>query len=176
MSIHNAQIDNTVIDNNSGTGINLGESTVLDSIGQGLEAEAFGSIVVDGEDVDPALTGGILAYNHRTPVAKRISTELGGVDNNTLLSGASRPELTTGIHKIESIITRRQSTSFRNGDFNYYTGQFTVAPLTPTDTFHKAVSATPFIDTAANASRSNTGKLVYVVGSKPTSKNYDHKR
>ncbi len=176
MSISNAQVDNTVIDNNSGTGINLGDSSVLDSIGQGLDAVATGSVVVDGDDADPALVGGEFAYNHRTPVAKRISTELGGVNNDALLSGASRPELTTGIHKLESIITRRQSTSFRNGDFNYYTGQYTVAPLTPTDTFHKAIGSVGFIDTAANASRSNTGKLVYLVGSKPSSVSYDTKR
>lgn len=176
MSIYNAQVGNNVIDNNSGTGINLGDSSVLGSIDQGLEATATGSVVVDGSDVDPALVGGEFAYSHRKPVAKRISTELGGLDNDTLLSGASKPELTTGIHKLESIITRRQSTSYRNGDFNYYTGKFVVAPLTPTDTFHKAVGSTTFIDTAANASRSNTGKLVYVVGPKPSSRSYDTKR
>ena len=176
MSIYNAQPNNTVIDNNSGTGINLGDSSVLDSIGQGLEASATGSVVVNGDDVDPALVGGEFAYSHRKPVAKRISTELGGLSNDALLSGASRPELTKGIHKLESIITRRQSTSFRNGDFNIYTGKYVIAPVTPTDIFHKAIGSVGFIDTAANASRSNTGKLVYLVGPKPSSVSYDTKK
>jgi len=178
MSIHNAQIDNTNIDNNSGTGINLGDSLVLDSINQGNEVAVYsiGSIVIDGEDTDPALDNGEFAYNNRTPIAKRISTNLGGVDNDVLLSGAAAPDLITGIHKLESIITRRQSTSFRNGDFNSYTGKFTTDPQTPTDTFHKAVASKQFIDLAANSSRSNTGKLIYFIGGKPSSRSYDSKR
>jgi hypothetical protein len=176
MSIHNAQDGNSNIDNNSGTGVNLGNSSVLESIGQGLEALSFGSIVIDGTDTDPALADGEFAYNNREPVAKRVSTKIAGLENTTLLSGAAVPELIVGIHKIESIITRRQSTSFRDGDYNLYSGAFTVDPVTATDTFHKAVSSTEFIDTAANASRSNTGKLVYLVGSKPSSRSYDSKR
>lgn len=176
MSIHNAQDDNSNIDNNSGTGINLGASSVLGSIGQGLEAVALGSIVVDGPDTDPALLGGEFAYSSRDPVAKRVSTKLGGLPDTTLLSGAAVPGLIVGIHKIESIITRKQSTSFRDGQYNMYTGQFVVDPTTQTDTFHKALSATQYIDTAANANRSNTGKMVYLVGSKPSSRPYDSKR
>jgi hypothetical protein len=176
MSLHNAQDDNSNIDNNSGTGINLGNSSVLGSIGQGLEAVALGSIVIDGTDTDPALVGGDFAHNSRDPVAKRVSTKLGGLPDTTLLSGAAVPGLIVGIHKIESIITRKQSTSFRDGDYNLYTGQFVVEPSTVTDTFHKARSSTQYIDTAANANRSNTGKMVYLVGSIPSSRSYDSKR
>jgi hypothetical protein len=176
MSIHNSQVDNSNIDNNSGTGINLGDSSVLGSIGQGLEALALGSIVIDGTDTDPARAGGEFAYNSRDPVAKRVSTKIGGLPDTTLLSGAAVPGLVVGIHKLESIITRRQSTSFRDGDYNMYTGQFVIDPVTATDTFHKALSSSQYIDTAANSNRSNTGKMVYLVGAKPSSRSYDSKR
>jgi hypothetical protein len=167
-------IYNNPVKNNSGYAQHIGDTSyLLESLDQGLPATATGSVVVDGTDTDPAISAGEFAHNHVKPIAKRITTEIAGLPSSVLLSGASVPELTESIHKIESIITTRQCTSYRNGDFNYFTGKYVVDPVTVVDTFHKSVSSAVYIDSAANASRTNTGKLVYFVGSnRPTSKSY----
>lgn len=155
------------VKNRGGVGVNLGSaSNVLGNSSLGLKSSLTGSIVIDGDDTDKALDSGVFAYNHRNPVAKRVTTSLASVDQSFLLSGASVPSLTQSVHKLESIVTRRTSTSFRAGEFDIYTGSYSVAPTVATDTFHKAVVGTTYVDSVANVSRTNPGKAVYLSGSK----------
>lgn len=162
------------VKNRGGSGVNVGSaSTTLHSSALGLPAERTGSIVVDGTDTDKALNSGVFAYNSKSPVGMRVTSSLSTVNNNVLLSGASVPSLNVSVHKIESIITRRTSTAFRAGQFDIYTGTYTVSPTVATDTFHKAVVGTTYIDNVANVSRQNPGKAVYLSGSKvPTTNAY----
>jgi hypothetical protein len=162
------------VKNRGGVGVNLGStSTVLNNSGLGLKSAATGSIVIDGTDTDTALSGGVFAYNNQKPVAKRVTTSLATVVKTTLVSGASVPSLNRSVHKIESVVTRRTSTAFRAGQFNIYTGSFSVAPTVATDTFHKSVVGTTYVDSVANVSRDNPGKAVYRSGSKvPTTNSY----
>jgi hypothetical protein len=164
MSIHNAS-GSSVIKNNSGSAVNVAGSTVLESLGFGLESAKTGSIVVNGDDTNAALSAGVFAYNNQAPVSAKITTSLATVTNTAMLSGASVPSLTRSIHSIESIITRRQSTGFRAGNFNYFTGKYDPLPTVATDTFHKAVSGAPEIDMEANAKRSMPGGFAYKGGS-----------
>lgn len=155
------------VKNRGGVGVNLGSvSNVLNNSTLGLKSAATGSIVVDGTDTDPALSAGVFAYNNQKPVAKRITTSLATVNKNTLVSGASVPSLIKSVHKLESIQTRRTSTAFRAGQFNIYTGTYSVAPTVATDTFHKAINGSAYVDSVANVSRDNPGKAVYLSGSK----------
>lgn len=155
------------IKNVGGTGKNVGtKSNVLSTSNLGLHAAATGSVVVDGVDTDPALSGGTFANNSSKPVAKRISVSLANVANSALLSGATVPGLTRSIHKIESVITRRLATSIRAGHWNIFSGTFSTPPTVATDTFHKSVNSAPFIDKVANASESNPGVVIYRTGSK----------
>ena len=111
------------------------------------------------------MSGGVFAFNNQAPVSARITTSLATVANTAIFGGASVPGLTTGIHYIESIITRRQSTSFRNGDFNYFTGQYSPAPTVATDTFHSAIVGSSYIDVEAHAGRSMPGGYAFKSGS-----------
>lgn len=153
------------VKNVGGTGKNIGDqSTVLESSALGLDGVATGSVVVDGTDTDPALSGGTFAYNNAAPVAKRVTVSLATVNNTVLRSGASVPSLTKSVHKIESIVTRRLATAIRAGYWNIYSGTFSTNPTVATDTFHKAVSSATYIDKVANVSPSNPGVAVYKTG------------
>lgn len=163
-----------VTKNQGGVAKHIGTtSTTLVTSGLGLDTVPTGSVVVDGTDTDKVLNTGVFAYNNAAPVAKRVTASLATVSNPVLRSGASVPVLTKSVHKIESILTRRQATSIRAGNFNIYTGNFTVTPSVALDNFHKAVSGATYVDKVANVSVSNPGVAVYQTGSKnPTVNNY----
>ena len=167
-------ISANVVKNRGGVGVNLGAtSTVLNNSVLGLKSTATGSIVVDGDNTDPSLNGGVFAYNNSRPVAKRVTSSLATVSQTSLVSGASVPSLTKSVHKIESIVTRKTSTAFRAGQFNIYTGTYSVAPTVVTDTFHKSVVGSVYVDSVANVSKDNPGKAVYLTGSKvPVANSY----
>ena len=153
------------VKNDGGTGKNVGDvSTVLETSTLGANGVATGSVVIDGTDTDPALSGGTFAYNNQSPVAKRVTASLATVSNTTLLSGASVPSLVQSVHKIESVVTRRVATAIRAGNYNMYTGLFSSAPTVATDTFHKAVNSATYIDKVANVSVANPGVAVYKTG------------
>lgn len=167
-------ISSQPVKNNSGYATHIGDTaSLLKSLDQGLPATRTGSVVVNGTDTDAAISLGQFAHNHVRPIAKIVTVEIAGLPSNVLLNAASVPSLIKGIHKIESITTTRQCTAYRNGHFNYFTGKFTTPPVTAVDTFHKAVGSVSNVDTAASVNRTNTGKLVYLIGAKrPASKAY----
>lgn len=143
---------------NAGTGYDtvpvLGARLVSSRTNLGV----FGSTVVKGVNTIASLDSGLFATLNSI-VAKRVSDSLAGtVSNSVLLSGASVPGLTRSIHKLEALITYRQSTAFRAGNFNLYTGIYNPAPTVATDSL-----AT---DTAATPTRSVPGKMVFRTGSK----------
>ena len=155
--------------NNGGSSVNAGsKSTQLDGISLGRTVfGAFGSTVVNGTNTDPANGSGVFAYNNISPIAMRSSKVLAGLANTKLLSGASVPSLTTGIHYINSIRTRRLTTAIRAGYWNIYSGTFSSAPTVAVDTF--------YTDEAATVSRSSPGTLAYLVGKTPVQKSYQAK-
>jgi len=44
----------------------------------------YGSVVVDGDSTDPAVSGGFFAYNNNKPVSSRSTDSLGGITNKYL--------------------------------------------------------------------------------------------
>lgn len=155
--------------NNSGAVLNGGSTQVLSSVNLGYsDVGVFGSSVVDGNETDKVLSAGTFAYNNQEPVAKRVTTQLSGVDNDYLQSGAADPANIRSIHKLEVLRTLKQTTAIREGDFNIYNGQFTTPPDNVVDTL-----AT---DDAANPSRANPGELQYKTGAPvPVQDNYKAK-
>ena len=162
MAIHNSIAGAPVVNNNGvGFGVRY-SSEVLSSVDLGLSSTKTGSIVVDGQDTDEALSAGTFAYNNNSPIAKRVTRTLSGVDNDFLLKGAARPDLIQSVHKIESIRTRRIATAIRSGFWNEYTGSWTTNPTVAVDSFVGSDSTSN--DYAARVSRNQPGNLTYKLG------------
>lgn len=128
----------------------------------------FGSTVVLGVNSSASLVSGEFAKVHQV-IAPRITTTLAGtVSNTALLSGADFPRIARSINKLEVLRTYRSTTAIRAGNFNFYTGQFSVAPTVAVDSLNTDVAATP--------TKSVPGVLVFKSGSLvPVSANYKAK-
>jgi hypothetical protein len=156
--------------NNGGVAVNTGSSSILSSVKLGLLDAPVSSVVINGTDTDPALSGGVFAYNNQKPIAKRLTTTLATTSNSVLLSGALVPSQIRSVNKIQSVITNKFTTAIRAGYFNIYNGKFV---NTNTGGAYTVPSAT---DTFANPTRDVPGSLVYTIGSKePVSANYSKK-
>lgn len=161
-------VTTTSTNNDNGSVLNGGSTTVLNSVDLGYSnVGVFGSSVIDGDDTDKALDAGTFSYSNQKPVAKRITEELaGGVSNTFLQSGASKPDLTRSIHKLEVLRTRRLTTAIRAGYWNIYSGAWSTSPTVAVDTLAS--------DNAATPTRTVPGELVYKT-SAPTPVQDDYK-
>jgi hypothetical protein len=161
MSTH-AAINGQPVKNNSGSAINVGSSSRI-LVGKSLSDSAtalgvVGSVVVDGTDTDKAVSANTFAKNTSKPLAIRLDAPL-----NKASSSVRR-----AIHKIEGVSTRRVATAIRAGNYNIYTGLFSVAPTVGSDNFGQDDAATP---TAAVP-----GELTYRTGAdKPVNADYKAK-
>ena len=113
----------------------------------------FGSTVVPNnlttnDYAAKSVAGNTFAKNTQRPQGERLT--------DPLKSGALVPGLIRGIHKLETLRTRRLTTAIRAGQWNIYTGQFSPAPTVAVDSL-----AT---DSAATPTRSAPGDLVYKTG------------
>lgn len=133
------------------------------------ERQVIGSVVVDNNSANKAVNAGVFANNTQRPIARKVTTVLGGVSNTVLRSGAARPELVKSINKLETLRTRRFTTAIRENKYNRVTGRFDVGyPVVGVDNL-----AT---DNAANPTRSNPGQMVYKIGGQvPVTSNYKPK-
>lgn len=153
--------------NQGGVAVKAGvSSTLTDRPVKGVNIGVYGSVVINGSKTDPSLSGGVFAYNNQKPVSKRLTVSLATVSNSVLLSGAAVPSLQTDINRLESVVTNRTSTAFRNGNFNLFTGKYT-SVTSATDSFGN--------DNEARVTRSNPGKLVYRLGKAPVRVSYKAK-
>lgn len=153
--------------NKGGVAVKAGSSSTLTNRPvKAVNVGVYASVVVDGIDTDPALAGGVFAYNDQKPVAKRLTTALATVSNKVLKSGAAVPSLQTGINKLEGVITNKTSTAFRAGNFNLFTGKYS-SVTTATDSFGN--------DTEARVTRNAPGRLVYLIGKSPVRTGYKAK-
>jgi len=173
----------TLVGGNGGSVAKASDSSLLDGVQTSrYSSGVFGSTVLDGDNTDKALPGGVFGYDNEQPVAKRISTSLANVNNDVLQSGASQPQLTKSIHKIEKINTRKLTTAIRNNKWNEYSGNFDVGyPEVSEDVFYKistngiVIDNDP-IDDAANPTRLIPGELTYKSNSPdPVNDNYSKK-
>lgn len=111
--------------NNRGTAYRIGSSsTVLNGRNPDRYQSEIGSVVVDGNDTDEALSASTIAYNNSTPVAMRLSTTISGQSNTVLQSAANAPGQLRSINKRESYKVSKIATAYRNGYWDPYMGQF----------------------------------------------------
>jgi hypothetical protein len=176
IQVNGSSVTNQSTNNNGGSVVNGGSTTMLDSVDLGYsDVGVFGSSVVDGTDTDKALSAGTFSFSNQRPVAKRVSSSLSGVSNTVLRSGASQPGLIRSIHKLEVLRTRRLTTAIRAGKWNIFKGAF----LNNQDqTADNPTVATDSLasDNAATPTRDVPGELVYKTSAPvPVQDNYKAK-
>lgn len=120
--------DGTSTINNRGTANRVGttNSTVLENLEPTRRQTEVGSVVVDGNDTDEAISAGTIAYNNATPTAIRLTTTIAGQSNTVLRSGANAPGQLRSINKRESYKVSKIATAYRNGYWDPYVGKFIV--------------------------------------------------
>ena len=154
--------------NNHGSAAKVGsKSSVLStSPVSRYNTKVFASTVIDNSWADKAISAGTFAYNDSNGVGMRYTSELAGVSNTALRSGADVPSLVEGIHRLRVLRTRRFTTAIRANKYNRFTGQFDVGyPAVAVDSL-----AT---DNAATPTRGVPGQLVYKLGQPvPVTNNY----
>lgn len=112
--------------NNAGTAARLGSNQdVLDNKEPNRYQREIGSVVVDGNDTDEALSASTIAYNNNSPIAMRLSETISGQNNTVLLSGANAPGQLRSINKRESFKVAKLSRSYKAGWWDpYNSGKF----------------------------------------------------
>jgi hypothetical protein len=158
MTVNGGSVTNATTQNNHGVAQNVGVSSTLSSRPLGDDVGYIaGSVVVDGNNTDKAVSAGTFAYNNQAPTAQRLANTAGGVADSALLNGADGSP-NRSINKRESVITRQIATAIRNNQFNRSTGLWSV---TPTEVDESSMVTS---DVAANPSRSTPGSLTYKLG------------
>jgi hypothetical protein len=153
--------------NNHGVVTRAGTSVKLSNVSVSrYNQDVFASTVIDNASADKAVSDGKFAYNDSNGVGMRYTSELAGVSNTALLSGADVPSLVQSIHYQRVLRTRRFTTAIRANKYNRFTGQFEGGyPVVAVDSL-----AT---DNAATPTRSVPGQLVYKLGQPvPVTQNY----
>jgi hypothetical protein len=155
--------------NAGGAVVRAKNTTLVDGVGVGGSTLGFsGSRVLVGTDVAKAVSAALIAYNTRQPVGMKVSSTIGGQANTALRSGALVPSQIRGIHKLESVLTRRELTAIRAGKFNFYTGQWDAGyPVVTNDRGTTGTagvlvdSSNVYKDKAATPTRAVPGRLTF---------------
>jgi hypothetical protein len=118
----------TSTNNNHGTANRVGTtSAVLENREPTRsQREIGGSVVVDGNDTDEALSASTIAYNNQSPIAMRLTSTISGQSNAVLRSASNAPGQLRSINKRESYKVSKISTAYRNGYWDPYIGKFIV--------------------------------------------------
>ena len=118
----------TSTNNNHGTANRVGSSSsVLENREPSRsQREVGGSVVVDGNDTDEALSASSIAYNNQSPIAMRLTSRISGQTNTVLRSASNAPGQIRSINKRESYKVSKIATAYRNGYWNPYVGKFIV--------------------------------------------------
>lgn len=110
--------------NNAGTAARLGSNQdVLDNKEPNRYQRDIGSVVVDGDDTDEALSASTIAYNNNSPIAMRLSETISGQSNTVLLGGDNAPGQLRSINKRESYKVSKIATAYRAGWWSLYDGK-----------------------------------------------------
>lgn len=153
---------------NGGSATRVGTSVLLNTVSVSKDTTGvFGSTVIDDAYADKAVSGGVFAHNHVKPITAKVTTEIAGLSSSVLLTNANNPAQLRSINKRESYRSPGTATAIRAGYYNLYTGSFSPAPT--------SVTETPGTDNAANPTRSAPGELVFRTGAKLPVRNYDYK-
>lgn len=103
-------------------------------------------------------TGNFAVMTAGKYVMRRVTTELAGVANTVLRSGASDFGIRRSIHQVEAFRTVRVATAIRAGYWHIYNGTWSTAPTAANDLSTWETNGT---DDAANPSAAVPGELIY---------------
>lgn len=170
---------NSGSNNDGGSATKIGSSSVLNNVAVSRDTTGvFGSTVIDGDDTDKAISGGVFAHDHVKPIAGRITTEIAGVNSTVLATNANNPTQLRSINKRESIKSNGVATAIRQGYWNIYSGTWTTNP-TPVTVATTGVPTTgqpqAGNDDAATPTREAPGELVFKTGAKLPVRDKDYK-
>lgn len=155
--------------NDGGSAVQVGTSEILSNLSLGLTNPATGSVVIDGTDTDKSVDSETFAKNTQRPLGQRLSSPL--------ISASNYPTYIRAVNGIETFDSPGTATAIRAGYWNIYTGQWSTDPTVSYNNMHKAVTGTANIDNNVHVSRSYTGSLTFLNGSKnPVNQNYDSKK
>lgn len=136
--------------------------------------DAFGSKVVEDtvtvkDYAGKAKSAGVFAHNHVKPISSLITTELAGLNDNSILTPGNDGDTIRSINKLEVLRTRKFTTTIRENKYNRYSNKFDAGyPEVHVDTLAS--------DNAATPTASVPGELTYMNGSKtPYNDNYKAK-
>ena len=131
------------------------------------QVTGFGSKPYNGDDADKAATGYTFAKNTDSLLAMRSSDDVGGVP--VFKNASIFPTTLRSIHYREISTTNLTASAIRSGQFNMYTGKFSLGfPDVSIDAFGQ--------DHAARSSFAVPGSLTFMVNSKHlTTQNYPAK-
>ena len=156
---------------------------LADSVNLGNGSITYITVPSGLSNIDSPLSAG--DFNAGDQVIVRVTRDLAGVSNTTLLGGASNSaNASDSIHQVGVVSTYFYKTAVRTGGWNEYSGVFspavTVADSGAWDIAGNAdVSATvkaSGTDNAANPTQTVPGELVYRDGSSiPVQDNYKEK-
>ena len=162
-------ISANVTNNDGGSAVQIGTSSVLSNLALGLQNPATGSVVIDGTDTDKSVDSESFAKNTQRPLGQRLTSPL--------ISASNYPTYIRSVNGIESFDSPGTATGIRAGYWNIYSGQWETDPTVSYDNMHKAVTGTTNIDNNVHVNRANTGSLTFLNGSKnPVNQDYDSKK
>ena len=118
-----------------------------------------GSVVVDGDAADKALSGGTFAYNNTKPISALVTSELAGLSNDAIKSPGNDGAVIRGINKFETNEDSLLTTAIRENKYNRVTGEWESG-------YPSGVTVSFSQDDAANPTASVPGELTYMTGAK----------
>jgi hypothetical protein len=111
--------------NNGGSATRVGTSTKLNSVAISKDTTGVvGSVVIDGDYTDKAISGGTIPHNHTKPITFKVTNEIAGVASSAFSTSANDPTQLRGINKRENYRVAKVSTAYRNGQWDPYYGEF----------------------------------------------------
>jgi hypothetical protein len=128
-------------------------STVNTSVG------VVGSVVINGDWTDPAVSSGVFAHNHVKPISSLVTTELAGLPNNTIKTPGNDGDTIRSINKFETNQDSLLTTAIRENKYNRVTGAWDSG-------YPSGVTIAFSGDNAATPTASVPGELTYMMGAK----------
>lgn len=146
--------------NNGTMKANSVTSDVINSISTSRPVvDVFGSTVIDNSTTNKAISGGVFAHDHVKPISALVTSELAGLDNNSIKSPGNDNAVNRSINKFETDESALLATGIRANKLSLYTGQWEAG-------YPSGVTVSFDQDDAANPSANVPGELSYMTGAK----------
>lgn len=149
---------------NNNNGIIRANGTVLSNVVDSTKTVdasvgVVGSVVVDNDWADKAISGGTFAHNHVKPISALVTSELAGLASDAIKSPGNDGDVIRSINKFETNEDALFTTAIRANKYNRVTGQWDSG-------YPSGVTIAFSGDNAATPTASVPGELTYMTGAK----------